>query len=71
MINTLFVFYIAKMVRKSGKNWEKYFILEKNTQEFTLNVFIYVLPKKKGLSKKSVPYFFNLQFVSLQKNLIQ
>jgi hypothetical protein len=47
MINTLFVFYIAKMIRKSGKNWEKYFILEKNTQEFTLNVFIYVLPKKK------------------------
>ena len=26
------------MVRKSGKNWEKYFILEKNTQEFTLNL---------------------------------
>lgn len=33
--------------------------------------FLIMQEEKKGLSQKSAPYFFNLQFVSLQRNFIQ
>jgi len=47
MINTLFVFYIAKMIRKSGKNWEKYFILEKKYSRVYFKCFYLCFTKEK------------------------